>query len=374
MEGPGRVQTADDIAARYEELRRQLEQLTAEVAANDRKMRASQQRELRLLRAEDLHALLTEMTEGLRTSYRLPYVSVVLGDPDHDIRHLLLAGGTPAERYRNVIIAESLTGLAPQYVALRKPWLGAYAACDHQLLFPGGENLASVALIPLTHRQRLIGSINLGSDDPERFTHAYATDFLEHLGIIASYCVENVVNRARLLRSGFTDVLTGWNNRRYLQLRLKEEIARSKRDGTRLTCLMLDVDHFKRVNDTWGHAAGDAVLQEMANRIDAQVRASDVAARYGGEEFVVLMPDTNEAAGQLLAERIRVAVAAEPFLLPCGEEIEITISIGVAGTSPGADSQDLKTLGDALLARSDVALYRAKSAGRNQVCVGNDES
>lgn len=368
------MQTADDISARCEELRAELEELTAEVAANERKLRASQQRELRLLRAEDLHALLTEMTEGLRASYALQYVSVVLRDPDHDIRHLLLAGGTPAEGYRNVIVAESLTGLAPHYVALRKPWLGAYAACDHQLLFPGAENLASVALIPLTHRQVLIGSINLGSDNPQRFTRAYATDFLEHLGIIASYCVENVVNRARLLRSGFTDVLTGWNNRRYLQLRLKEEIARTQRDGTRLTCLMLDVDHFKRVNDTWGHAAGDAVLREIANRIDAQVRASDVAARYGGEEFVVLLPDTDEAAGQLLAERIRGAVAAEPFVLPSGDEIPITISIGVAAISPAAGSRDLKTLGDALLARSDVALYRAKSAGRNRVSVSNYES
>lgn len=368
------MQTAEDLAARYAEVRRRLETLTAEVAANERKMRASQQRELRLLKAEDLHALLTELTEGLRASYGLPYVSVVLCDPDHDIRHLLLAAGTPPERYSRVIIVESLTGLAPQYVALRKPWLGRFAACDHQLLFPGANNLASVALIPLTHRQALIGSINLGSDEPRRFTGSHATDLLEHLGVIASYCVENVVNRARLLRSGFTDVLTGWHNRRYLQVRLKEEVARSQRDGTRLTCLMLDVDHFKGVNDTWGHAAGDAVLREIANRIDVQVRASDVAARYGGEEFVVLLPDTDESAGQVLAERIRRAVSAEPFVLPGGEEVAITISVGVAGISPDARSRDLKTIGDALLARSDVALYRAKSAGRNRVCLSRDDS
>ena len=368
------MQTADDLTARYEEIRTRLEELTAEVERNDQKMRASQRREMRLLKAEDLKALLIEMTAGLRKSYRLPYVSVVLCDPDHDIRHLLTAGATPAESYGNVIIVESLTGLTPQYVALRRPWLGAYAACDHQLLFPGAENIASVAMIPLTHRQALIGSINLGSDDAERFTRSHATDFLEHLGVIASYCVENVVNRARLLRSGFTDVLTGWHNRRYLQVRLKEEIARAKRDATRLVCLMLDVDHFKRVNDTWGHVAGDAVLQEIASRIDAQVRASDVAARYGGEEFVVLMPDTDETAGQILAERIRKAVAAEPFDLPGGEEVAVTISIGIAGTSPDSRARDLKTTGDALIARSDVALYRAKSAGRNRVCLSDDAS
>ena len=86
-------------------------------------------------------------------------------------------------------------------------------------------------------------------------------------------------------------------------------------------CLMLDVDHFKQVNDTWGHAAGDVVLQELAQRIESQVRASDVAARYGGEEFVVLLPGTDVASALKLAERIRMAIASSPIGLPCGEEV-----------------------------------------------------
>ena len=228
-------------------------------------------------------------------------------------------------------------------------------------------------MIPLTYRRRLIGSINLGSTDPGRFTRTHAADFLAHLGVIASFCIENVVNRARLLRSGFTDVLTGWHNRRYLQVRINEEMARARRDGTHLVCLMLDVDHFKRVNDTWGHAAGDSVLRELAGRIDSQVRASDIAARYGGEEFVVLLPGTDNSSGELLAERIRRAIAASPFLLPNGEEVSMTVSIGIAGVTPDRDAEDLKTLGDALIARADVALYRAKSEGRDQVQVAKDE-
>ncbi|MDX1499689.1 MAG: DUF484 family protein [Woeseiaceae bacterium] len=366
------METADDLATRYEAMRERLEALRAEVARNEEKMRASQRRELRLLQAEDLGRLITEMTDGLRRSYGLPRVTLVIADPDHDLRHLLLAAGRPAEGFRNLVVVESLSGLAPQYVALRKPWLGAFAACDHQLLFPAAGNLASVAMIPLTHRGSLIGSINLGSEDAGRFTRRHATDFLEHLGIIASFCIENTVNRARLLRSGFTDVLTGWNNRRYLQVRLKEELARARRDDTRLVCLMLDIDHFKRINDTWGHAAGDEVLREIAGRIDAQVRASDVAARYGGEEFVVLMPHTDDASGRLLAERIREAVAARPFQLPRDGEVEVTISIGIAGVSPRAVDGDLKTLGEALVARADVALYRAKAEGRNRVAVSDD--
>ncbi len=363
------MQSVDDHARRYAAMRERLEELTGEVARNEEKMRLSQQRELRLLQAESLDVLLREMTQGLRESYDLACVTVVLCDPDHDIRHLLLAAGCPAEDIDGVIMTGSLGGLAPQYVALRQPWLGPFEACDHQLLFADAKDLASIAIIPLTHRQTLIGSINLGSADAERFTRSHATDFLAHLGVIASFCVENVLNRARLLRSGFTDVLTGWNNRRYLQLRLKEELARARRDATRLTCLMLDIDHFKRINDSWGHAAGDSVLREIAQRIDVQVRASDVAARYGGEEFVVLMPNTNVDSGQLLAQRIRKAVSSTPIELPNGDEVTITVSIGIAAIMPSADETDLKTVGDALLARADVALYQAKSAGRDRVRV-----
>ena len=362
----------NDLEARLEATERQLEKLTAEVALNEEKMYHTQQRELRLLQADDLETLIRELIDGLRASYGLEQVTIVLCDPDHDVRHLLLAAGKPAETFVGLLMVESLTGLAPQYVALRQPWLGAFAACDHQLIFPQSAQLASVAMIPLLHRGNLIGSINLGSTDPARFTREHAADFLAHLGIIASYCVDNTINRARLLRSGFTDVLTGWHNRRYLQVRLNEELARARRDRTHIVCLMLDVDHFKRINDNWGHAAGDAVLQELANRIDAQVRASDVAARYGGEEFVVLLPDTDNDSGVLLAERIRKAVAASPYSLPGGAKETVTASIGIAGASPDPDAADLKTIGDSLIARADVALYQAKSGGRDQVAVNGD--
>lgn len=364
------MQSVEELTADLELRRRQLDELTAEVALNDDKMRRSQQRELRLLQATDLGSLLEEMIGGLRESYRLKYVSVVLCDPDHDIRHLLLASGTPAESFPRLVMVESLTGLAPQYVALCRPWLGDYATCDHQLIFPDTSGIATVAMIPLIFRGNLIGSINLGSDDAQRFTRDHASDFLAHLGVIGSFCIENGLNRARLLRSGFTDVLTGWHNRRYLQVRLKEELARACRDGSNLVCLMLDIDHFKQVNDTWGHAAGDAVLQELAQRVEAQVRASDVAARYGGEEFVVLLPNTDDEAGARLAERIRAAVSATLIELPGGESVRITASIGIAGIAPDKDETDLKTIGDSLIARADVALYSAKTAGRNKVVAG----
>ncbi|MGB5331672.1 MAG: DUF484 family protein [Woeseiaceae bacterium] len=361
--------SVDELMAELEATRSRLHEVTSKVASNDEKMQQTHRRELRLLQAESLDALIFALTEGLRVSFGLEHVSLVLSDPDHDIRHLLLANGTPAEDFGNLLMVEAMTGLAPQYIALRQPWLGPFAPCDHQLICPAAVDIRSIAIIPLTHRQKLLGSINLCSADPQRFTAAHATDFLEHLGVIASFCVENAINRARLMRSGFTDVLTGWHNRRYLTVRLGEELARARRDCARLVCLMLDIDHFKRVNDNWGHAAGDAVLREIAQRIESQVRVSDIAARYGGEEFVVLLPGTDVDSALLLAERIRKVVSATPIGLPNGEGVTITASIGISEVQPPPEADDLKTIGDSLIARADVALYAAKAAGRDRVMV-----
>lgn len=343
--------------------------LSDEFQRNMSILRRSQERELSLLNAEDLAALFRQMTVGLRDSYGLETVTVLLADPDHNVRHLLIAGGTEPEALPGLCFAEALTGIAPQYVALRRPWLGPYKASDHALLFGDSANIRSIAMIPLKHKGELLGSINFGSTDENRFTRDHATDFFAHLGAIASFALENVVNRARLLRSGFTDVLTGWNNRRYLQVRLVEELARARRDGTTLVCLMLDIDHFKNVNDSYGHAAGDTVLRELAQRIESQVRASDIAARYGGEEFVVLLPATDVESGRLLAERMRTAISSDPIEIGNGKQVTITASIGIASVSPGRDIEDLKTAGESLLARADVALYSAKSSGRDQVAM-----
>ena len=363
------MQAEAGLEAQLKSVHRWLDELTEEVARNDDKMKRTHQRELQIMQAENLDSLLLVLVDGLKDSYGLEYVSVVLCDPGHDIRHLLVASGTPAQEFANLIFVESLAGLAPQYIALDLPWLGSFARRDHRIICPGAEGVKSIAMIPLKHRGKLIGGINLCSSDAQRFTDDHASDFLAHLGVIASYCIENTVNRARLLRSGFTDVLTGWNNRRHLGIRLGEEIARAQRDRTGITCLMLDIDHFKSVNDTWGHAAGDAVLREFAQRTEAHVRTSDVTARYGGEEFVVLLPNTDVASAELLAERVRTAISEEPFDLPCGNSVTVTLSIGIAEAYPGPEDADLKNVGDLLVDRADIALYAAKSAGRDCVVV-----
>lgn len=160
------------------------------------------------------------------------------------------------------------------------------------------------------------------------------------------------------LELAITDQLTGLFNRRYMSRHLSTLLTEGDKP---VSFLMLDVDFFKQINDTYGHDVGDEVLKEFANRISANVRGIDLACRYGGEEFVVVMPDTDLSFAYLVAERLRQSVADAPFVLN-GESarLPVTISIGVAASQDG-DTPEV------LLKRADQALYRAKREGRNRV-------
>jgi diguanylate cyclase (GGDEF)-like protein len=360
----------DDPIRENEELKKRLMELTAEATANETILKRTQARELTLLRADSLAPLLRAMVDGLRESYALDAVSVVLLDPQHEIRHLLLAGGERPEEFKQIFFVDSLVGLAPQLSALHKPWLGPFVGADHHLLFPGATNLKSAALLPLPRKDRATGALCFGSSDPARFTRHHGTDFLAHLGAVAAVCIENAVNRARLLRAGITDFLTGWHNRRYLQQRLKEELARAQRHAGSMACLMIDIDRFKGINDGYGHLAGDNALKEVAHRVDAQIRSMDTAARFGGDELAILLPEATATEALTLAERIREVIAATPFSLTEQVERSLTVSVGVATVSPGRHETDLKAVADRLIADADAALYRAKALGRNRVQLG----
>ncbi len=159
-----------------------------------------------------------------------------------------------------------------------------------------------------------------------------------------------------------TDRLTGLNNRGYWEEELEREYARHRRYGSRLSMVIFDIDHFKKVNDTHGHPAGDKVIQAVAEVLRQQVRDTDIAGRYGGEEFVVLLPDVESAGAQLFAERMRKAI--ESLLVTYAEQsIPFTISLGVADLSgPSNSHKDL-------IEWADGALYESKHNGRNLVSV-----
>ena len=354
-----------------ESLKRRVAEMTAEATNNESILKRTQARELTLLRADTLAQLLRALVDGLRESYSLDAISVVLLDPQHEIRHLLLAGGDRPDEFKQIMFVDSLTGLAPQLATLHKPWLGPFVGADHHLLFPGSGDLKSAALVPLPRTERAVGALCFGSRDPTRFTRHHGTDFLGHLGAVAAVCIENAVNRARLLRAGITDFLTGWHNRRYLQQRLKEELARAQRRGGTVACLMIDIDQFKGINDAYGHLAGDKALKEIAQRVEEQIRTMDTAARFGGDELAVILPEASATDAAPLAERIRKSIAAKPITLTAQVKRSLTVSVGVASVSPGRHETDLKAVSDRLLADADAALYRAKALGRNRVQLGS---
>jgi diguanylate cyclase (GGDEF)-like protein len=235
------------------------------------------------------------------------------------------------------------------------------------------SGLASIALVPLIRNRRLIGSLNLGSRDPGRFTPLLGTDFVEHMGSIIAICLENVISNEMLKYIGLTDALTGVYNRRYIDRRLVEEVARARRQGYRLSCLYIDVDHFKQVNDTYGHQAGDDVLREVASRIKAELRMSDALGRFGGEEFVVLLIDADVESASVVAQRIRASVANQLFLLGEGQGLAVTVSIGVAALDESERELAIEDAAQELVAQADGALYEAKQQGRDRVVTAAQE-
>jgi diguanylate cyclase (GGDEF)-like protein len=221
---------------------------------------------------------------------------------------------------------------------------------------PRGEELISV---PLRTTGGVLGVLNLYDRVDGR---PYDDGDLETIRTFASQAavaLDNVLLHQEAQRLSVTDGLTGLRNYRFFQQAIAREAERAVRFGRSLGLLMLDLDHFKNVNDTYGHQVGDAALIEIADRVRAEVREVDLVARYGGEEFVVVLPETDRAGAEHIAARVCERVRGRP-LHAAGVEVELTVSIGVAvlpddGTTPSA-----------LVRAADEALYAAKAAGRDR--------
>ncbi|HEY8635575.1 MAG TPA: GGDEF domain-containing protein [Candidatus Dormibacteraeota bacterium] len=243
-------------------------------------------------------------------------------------------------------------------LAAMRPLVMGLAAEASPGLEAGGHP-QHVLVVPMQRAGQLMGAMELYLNTPRELTEDQA-DLLNGVASQGAIAIRHAQLFQAQEENALTDELTKLPNRRALAQRYLQEMSRARRYHKSIAFLMIDLDHFKQVNDTFGHLEGDAVLHDLAKILTAGARESDVCARYGGEEFGIILHETTEQGAHTLAERIRAKVAAATF--PGG--LKLTISIGVAATAEPA-------LFTTLMERADQALYAAKQGGRNQVRVAD---
>ena len=252
-------------------------------------------------------------------------------------------------------IAQHEQGIQERVMRTRQPVLIEHIT-DHNGL--GADPLAhSIICVPLVKQDEAFGLIYVSN---KKENVRFAPQDLDLVCILAS-TVASVVDQMRLFHQSITDYLTGLYQRRHLEPRLEHEVRRSLRYGTPFSLLAMDADHFKRINDTYGHQAGDQALKAIAHVIRSNVRTHvDLPARMGGEEFAVLLPETDEAGALKLGERIRAQMERTELCLG-GQKERLTLSLGIATCPANARSVE------ELLSMADQALYASKQQGRNRV-------
>jgi diguanylate cyclase (GGDEF)-like protein len=230
------------------------------------------------------------------------------------------------------------------------------------------EAPGSYLCVPMMAQGEIMGIFHLRKDTPEDQEQMKAIgQFAATVAETMALALANLKLRETLRNQAIRDCLTGLYNRRYLEETLERELSRAKRKDKPLGIIMLDLDRFKQLNDTYGHEAGDHVLRTLGDLLQSHVRASDIACRYGGEEFVLILPEADAAVTFNRAEELRLAVEALPVFYR-GQQLGVTISLGVAVRPQHGDS------GETLLRAADQALYAAKEQGRNRVVAANVDS
>lgn len=346
-------------------LRQRLESLLDEARRNEDKQERFDLLERRLIAARSLPELVRLLLEDYRAAFGIEHVSLSLIDPECEIARIF-----GSQRPAGLRLHEDAAIFTSVCASGARAWLQPYEAGIHAaLLGETARNIASVAVLPLLRGDELIGSLNLGSGIAERYNPDAGTRFLDRVAAVVTICIDNALAHERLKCAGLTDALTGVQNRRYFEHRCLAEVCQAQRHRQPLACMFLDIDRFKRINDTWGHQTGDAVLRSVASLVQDQLRTGDTIARYGGEEFVVLLPQTAAVHAQDIAERIRAAVSGSCFRATGGETVPVTLSVGLSmlDTGSAGRTDGESDLATEMIAAADRALYEAKHAGRNRV-------
>jgi diguanylate cyclase (GGDEF)-like protein len=231
-----------------------------------------------------------------------------------------------------------------------------------QMVMDPQATLKSHLTLPLAIEKEVVGSISLNSDQPNAFD-AQDLQFFSVIGYQMAATLKHFQRFSSVKNMAIYDTLTTLYNRRYFEERLGVEAQKTFYTGTPLSLVMVDIDHFKQVNDTFGHGEGDKVLCQIASMLKTSVRKKDIVARYGGEEFILILPEAGLEVSYMIAERIRRLVEGSPFDMAKTQRT-ITISMGISNfPNHRAKSKE------ELVRMADQALYDAKRGGRNRVCI-----
>lgn len=363
----------EDIETQVCMLQSHLDGMIERVQKNEGTLKRFQDLEMRLLSLNSLKELTQHVLEDVQRTFELDSLCLVLADKKSDIKQFLSEDGFRFDEFSNLLLLEAVETFKSKLGVSQRIMLGASADVLPEGFWPSTKNTpVVVAMLPLVRRGVYLGCLILGSEDRKRFQPSMDSYFLDRLSKVLSVCLENTVNYEQLMRSSLFDTLTGINNRRFFEQRLHEEILRSLRTTDSLTCLFVDIDFFKKVNDTYGHQVGDQALKHVSDVLKNQLRSNDIIARYGGEEFVVLLPTASELKGNEVAERMRTAVEALPVELSTGKGLYLSVSIGTSTFVVPQPGAYVEIEGAVLVDMADKALYKAKNAGRNQVCSGGE--
>jgi two-component system, cell cycle response regulator len=359
------------------QLREKLDKLLAEARRNEQTQSSFDDFSLSVVAAQGPQELFNLLLKEQK-KFRVDEIRLCLVDRFHEVERLLTESyqhSYPGLSFIDTETSKLLISNIPDRPILGTRILSKY---DWLIDYNDTNNYQSAALLPLKRGKEIIGIQLLLSKDPNRYNKSYGTTFLQKLAAMIAISIENCTNRQRTLELGYQDGLTNAYNRRYFDERLKHEIDRCVRKKTDLVCLFLDIDFFKKINDSYGHQVGDAVLVRLVALMQEQVRSSDIVARYGGEEFAVILPDTGIQIAHEVAERIRSQVENQKLIIN-DNTLNTTVSIGIASLSQlkylaGANntsplSEYANDLDKLLLGKADEALYQAKQTGRNQVVI-----
>jgi diguanylate cyclase (GGDEF)-like protein/PAS domain S-box-containing protein len=342
-------------------LRRQAEKL---IIQHNKMLSHLHEMTLDLLRSQDTDQLFTKIVELSADFLGVSYAEIMLAEEDVLVVH------ATTQNQKHLIgnrLKREESMLSWQVFETQKPVvLGDYSTWIHRKDKYDELSLHAVAGFPILNKEQCMGVLALGCDEPNFEFNQDQIQFGSLFASLAALIITNTQLRETLKQQSIRDPLTGLFNRRYMEETLKREVSRVTRQLHPLGVIMIDIDHFKRFNDTFGHVAGDSLLRDVGRFLQSHVRGEDIACRYGGEEFILILPSASLETIQKRAEKLCREAHDLTIRDVTHPHYEITISVGIA-----MYPQHGRTI-EAVLQAADSALYRAKLNGRNRVVIAAD--